>query len=113
MSLSDIQAAFYASPEYKNSHAGGLERVPFDGYKATLHRGEAVVDADATRALTRYFGGGGNSNAALVAEIKALREDNSLMRAELRAIASHTQKSAKLMERAMPDGDAWATRAVV
>lgn len=29
-----------------NSHAGGLASVPYDGYKATLHRGETVLNAN-------------------------------------------------------------------
>lgn len=33
------------------SHAGGLDRVPYDGYIAELHKGERVLTADETRAL--------------------------------------------------------------
>ncbi|OEZ66309.1 prophage tail length tape measure protein [Janthinobacterium sp. HH103] len=68
------------------SHASGLARVPFDGYRAELHQGEVVVDAQAAAAMRRYFGGapqasGGNTDA-LVAEIKALREEVKGLRAD-------------------------------
>ncbi len=69
------------------SHAGGLVSVPFDGYRATLHKDETVVDAQATNAIRRYFGGqasndsSGNS-AALLEEIKALREEVAALRAD-------------------------------
>ena len=55
-SVSDVTAGIMASSEYKNSHAGGLEVVPYDGYKATLHHKEAVVDASSVAAIRRYFG---------------------------------------------------------
>ena len=34
-----------------SSHAGGLRRVPFDGYIAELHKGERVLTADEARAM--------------------------------------------------------------
>ena len=52
------------------SHASGLDYVPFDGYVAELHRGEAVLtssEAGALRALgasTRALGGRGQSGAS-------------------------------------------------
>lgn len=48
MTLAQIVEAFKGSPEYKalnGSHANGLEYVPFDGYRAELHRGERVQTA--------------------------------------------------------------------
>lgn len=56
------------------SHAGGLERVPFDGYIAELHRNEAVLNAPEAavwRALQ-----GENTSAGLDASgiIQAIRE---------------------------------------
>ncbi|MET3132858.1 hypothetical protein AAKU55_003139 [Oxalobacteraceae bacterium GrIS 1.11] len=68
------------------SHAGGLVSVPFNGYLAELHRDEVVVDAPAAAAMRRYFGAapsqGGGNNGALVAEIKALREEMKGRRAD-------------------------------
>ena len=54
------------------SHANGLDYVPFDGYVAELHRGEAVLtssEAGALRALgasTRVLGGGRSSGGSSV-----------------------------------------------
>ncbi len=39
------------------SHAGGLSYVPFDGYRAELHRGERVLTADQARAQDAGMGG--------------------------------------------------------
>ena len=33
------------SDDADGSHAGGLDYVPFDGYKAILHKGERVLTA--------------------------------------------------------------------
>lgn len=66
------------------SHATGLASVPFDGYRAELHQGEAVIDAPAMAAMRRYFNApapvstGGGDNGATVAE---LREQNRHLQA--------------------------------
>jgi hypothetical protein len=39
------------------SHATGLEYVPFDGYRAILHKGERVLTADEAKALDKNTGG--------------------------------------------------------
>jgi phage-related minor tail protein len=54
------------------SHAGGLQSVPFDGYVAQLHAGEAVVDAQSTAALRRYFGASGGGGREQVEQLQAL-----------------------------------------
>lgn len=68
------------SPEgrARGSHAGGLPYVPYDGYQATLHRGEAVVTAEQRIDFSRY---GRGDSAALVAEIRALRAEVERLRA--------------------------------
>ena len=73
--------------KFDGSHAGGLVSTPYDGYIAELHAGEPVIDAPAAAALRRYFGGtgpsqGGGNTAALVAEIKGLREEVKGLRAD-------------------------------
>lgn len=57
------------------SHAEGLDYVPFDGYVAKLHKGERVLTAAATAAQD-------TANAALVAELRAMREELAQLRAE-------------------------------
>ena len=96
-------------------HADGLPWVPYDDYTARLHAGEAVVDAATMSGLRRYGipvrgGQGGQDNAALLAELRGLRAEVNGLRAETRATVSHTAKTARLLDRAMPDGDALATR---
>ena len=44
----------FATPD--GSHAGGLDYVPFDGYKAVLHQGEAVLTKSQNRALSKLKG---------------------------------------------------------
>lgn len=39
-----------------NSHASGLDSVPYDGYKADLHRGELVIPADKANTLREILG---------------------------------------------------------
>jgi hypothetical protein len=46
--LKDAQAAS-SSDSYSGSHANGLDYVPYDGYIARLHKGEAVLTAEENR----------------------------------------------------------------
>jgi tape measure domain-containing protein len=58
------------------SHANGLSYVPFDGYVAELHQGEAVLTASENKAYQMdYAQYGLKSDEALVSEIKALRQE--------------------------------------
>lgn len=95
MTLDQVKQAMLASTEYTSthfttdgSHATGLEAVPYDGYTATLHKGEAVVDAQAMSAMRRYFNvgpsssGGRENTAALVAELRANRAEMAKLREE-------------------------------
>lgn len=47
-----------------NSHAGGLASVPYDGYKATLHRGETVLNANDASDLVAVLNDLKNRSAA-------------------------------------------------
>jgi len=42
----------------QTSHAGGLSRVPYDGYGASLHRGERVLTKQENKAYSSGRGGG-------------------------------------------------------
>lgn len=66
------------------SHRNGLWEVPFDGYRAELHRGETVLpkeEAAQYRANTLNWSQYGQSSA-LVEEIRALRAEVASLRAE-------------------------------
>ena len=54
------------------SHASGLDYVPYDGYRATLHLGERVLTAAENRAYTQ--GGGFDANA-LIDALSGLSSD--------------------------------------
>ena len=54
--------------------------------------------------------GGSVDTTALIAEVRALRADNADLRAEVRAVVTHTARTARLLDRVMPDGDALAVR---
>jgi hypothetical protein len=93
----------YASGGY---FGGGLRLVGENGPEIEATGPARIWNASETRAML----GGGEMAAeirALRAEVAALRAESS---AENRAIASSAVKTARLLERAMPDGDAIATR---
>lgn len=58
------------------SHATGLARVPFDGYIAELHKGEAVLTASENRALSQF------DTAPLLSELKSIRSELAQLRSE-------------------------------
>lgn len=47
----------FGSKESDGSHAAGLNYVPYDGYQATLHRGETVLNAQDTQSLVQDIAG--------------------------------------------------------
>lgn len=115
-SASQIAAGFYGSPEYIKLHGAHANGGVASGWSLVGEEGPEVVNfttparvytASQSRAMM-----GGSDNSELVAEVRALRADNANMRAELQAIAGHTAKTSRLIERAMPRGDAIATREV-
>lgn len=63
------------------SHATGLNYVPFDGYRGIMHKGEAVITARGNEAI-------GMMAASL-----------SEMRSIMAAVAQHTAKTARQLER--------------
>lgn len=92
-SVEDVTKGFYTSEEYKSlngSHFNGLDRVPFDGYRAELHAGERVQTARAAR-----------DSDNMAAEIRAMKVELS---AALLAIAQSTAKSAKVLDKFDGDG---------
>lgn len=77
------------------SHAGGLGYVPFDGYIAELHRGEAVLTANQA---INYRNMGSLDMGPLVSEIKGLRASNDALLKEVAALrADQNQQTGALI----------------
>jgi hypothetical protein len=89
--------------------SAGTNYLPSD-MLAQVHAGERIVPAADNRELMQRLQNPQANNEALIAEIRALRQEVEGLRAEARATASNTGKTAKLISRAMPDGDALNTR---
>lgn len=73
--ISSVVGDTQFAQRFDGSHANGLSYVPYDGYAAELHEGEAVLTASENRAyqmnMSEY---GRKTDVALVNEIKALRD---------------------------------------
>lgn len=82
----------------------GTNFVPTDG-PAYLHAGEAVVPRQYNPAA-----GGSSRDTRLHQLVEKLTQEVEMLRAEVRSDVSHNAKTARLLERVMPDGDAIATR---
>jgi len=77
-------------PGVDGSHAMGLSSVPFDGYVAELHKGEAVLTASQNNEYRANLGNTGfKTDTAMVDEIKALREELKQLREEQRNQTMH------------------------
>jgi len=110
-SLSDVNALIKLTEAYKNSHASGLEQVPFDGYQATLHKNEAVIDAQSMGAIQRYFrtsvASTGNNNAIsqeLVNELKLLRKTVEEQGKKLESIDKNSKSTADTLDKSSAGG---------
>lgn len=86
-------------PYFNGSHADGLAQVPFDGYIAELHKGEAVLTASENRALSQF------DTAPILLELQKLRNlterllsENSQLRSDNAQLAerAETQRAAQL-----------------
>lgn len=73
--LHDLQFYITKANKIDGSHRDGLDFVPFDGYRAELHRGERVQTAQQARADDKL-------SAELLAELRALRAEVEKLRAE-------------------------------
>ena len=86
----------------------GTNRVPRDMI-AMIHEGEAIIPRPFNPQTFGSGGSGGASSDAVVAELRALRQDNTAMRAELRAIAEHASKTSRILSRVTRDGESMQT----
>jgi tape measure domain-containing protein len=91
------RAAELVAGKTNGSHANGLDYVPFDGYRATLHQGERVQTAAQAR-----------SDDTVMTRLLGVMES---MRSELAVTAAATKRTADLLRRVTRDGDSLITEA--
>ncbi|ASP37860.1 hypothetical protein CHH28_03855 [Bacterioplanes sanyensis] len=81
------------------SHAKGLNRVPFDGYRAELHRDEMVLTADVANTVRRNVQSNTQqSSDALTRSVEAIRNELALVQSYLRSISISTSVTANTMD---------------
>jgi len=89
------------------SHASGLDYVPFNGYRAELHQGEAVIDARTMQGMRKY-GIQSSNDEGLKNEIIKLRQEVAMLRSENKEgqgiLAGHAQDQLDIAEKWDIDG---------
>lgn len=106
--LREVVRALGGTPAFAlgGSYGGGLALVGEDGPELiNFNQPGQVFTAEQTRGM---FSGGGGSDA-VIAELQAVRAELASLRIEARATASHTNKTAKILERVTPDGNSLQT----
>ncbi len=100
--LPSIFRAFMSAPGFADGgyHSGGLRIVGENGPELEATGPSRIWTADQTMRMMR----GGNDNAELVSEVRALRTEVSNLRAVNEATARNTHKSTRLQERWDGDG---------
>jgi hypothetical protein len=83
-------------------HVGGARIVGEDGPELEVTGPSRIYNASQTASMF--------DNSELVNELVALREEVVMLRSEVRADVVHNAKTAKLLDRVIPDGDAIQTR---
>ena len=71
-SAADYLSAMANTQAAGGTHAAGMWDVPYDGYRAVLHRDEMILNASRAN---DYRNGEGGGSSAVVAAIQALRND--------------------------------------
>jgi len=100
----DLLRRTYAN-QLDGSHADGLWSVPFDGYRAELHRSETVLPAPAAQAFRDFAGSGGGGGEMLKAfqqlikHVENLEKEVSELKSINKGTASHTSKIASTVDR--------------
>lgn len=100
--LREVVRALGGTPAFAlgGSYGGGLALVGEKGPELINFNQPGQVF---THEQTRGMFSGGNSDA-VIAELQAVRAELASLRIEARATASHTNKTAKILERVTPDG---------
>lgn len=98
------------------SHAGGLAWVPFDGYRAELHRGERVLTAAQNRDLARLpitlpvpMQASADGGADVVAQLRTLQVQMAQLLQRITAIDTSTGQLAQQFDNVTAGGNAMAT----
>ena len=92
------------------SFAVGTNSVPSD-MLANIHQGERIIPAaDNAELMQRLSSPMTQDNSELVLEIQRLNNRLATIESNTASTAGHAAKTARLLDRAMPDGDALATR---
>lgn len=84
--------------------AVGTNFVP-DDMLAKVHKGERIIPAADNSRLFDALNNSSNDDPELVLEVRSLREELSLLRAEARATATNTAKMTKQWDRATGEND--------
>ena len=95
----------YASGGY---HSGGLRLVGENGPELEVTGPANIISNPVTEQLLR--GSGSANTARLEALVEKLTTEVANLRAETRAVVTHTATTARIIKRVTPDGDAIATR---
>lgn len=81
------------------SHADGLNSVPFDNYRANLHKNEMVLTADVANHIRESMSAGSKSpqvivqtDPALIAELQQLRTEVAALRSEQSSFNSKAEQ---------------------
>ncbi|WP_028303471.1 hypothetical protein [Oceanospirillum maris] len=85
------------------SHAAGLNSVPFDGYKAELHKNEMVLTADVANHIRESMSAGSKSSQVIVQTDPALLAEIQQLRAEVAQFRSERAQSASKAEQQRSD----------
>ncbi|WGG48921.1 phage tail length tape measure family protein [Rugamonas sp. DEMB1] len=111
--MEQIRAGFLTSDEYKKLHpfAVGTNRVP-KTMPALVHEDERIIPAADNRELLRRLSSPAGDNSALLAEVRALRDEVAKLQAPTLATAENTKKSANVLLRATQGNDYLMTKAV-
>jgi hypothetical protein len=86
----DQLAAQFAQARLDGSHADGLDYVPFDGYRAELHRGERVLSM--------------SDNAALTSAIERMAVQIEQQGRQIDALVTHSYQSRKHLQEVVERG---------
>jgi phage-related minor tail protein len=111
--LEDVKKDILGSPEYKKLHpfAVGTNSVP-QTMAALVHEGERIIPAADNRELMRRLSGPAGDNSALVAEVRALREEVAKLQAPAMATAENTKKASTTLQRVTQGNDYFVIKEV-